>query len=66
MRGAWAFKGEGGQNCDAPNPENINVMLIKFEKKKSLEYDVAKVMSKYNVTDYQAFCFSKCRRPSEC
>lgn len=45
---------EGGENCDDLISENINVgVLLKFEKKKSGVYYVAKVMSRYNLTVYQ-------------
>lgn len=45
---------------DDANPENINIgdfLLIKFEKKKSVVDYVAKVISKYNLTESYIFVF---------
>lgn len=55
----------GEEEFDVPNPENINIgdfLLIKFEKKKSVVYYVAKVISKYNLTDYQVSYLRKTPR----
>lgn len=44
------------QDFDAPKPENIKIgdfLLVKFEKKKSVAYYVAKVISKYGVSEYE-------------
>lgn len=54
-------------NFDIPNSENIEIgdfLLIKFEKKKTVLYYVAKVISKYNTTDYQVSYLRK--RPGNC
>ncbi|CAK1597348.1 unnamed protein product [Parnassius mnemosyne] len=51
----------------APDPENINIgdfLLIKFDKKKSTVYYVAKVLSKYNLTEYQVSYLRK--KPGSC
>ncbi|KAF2894340.1 hypothetical protein ILUMI_11833 [Ignelater luminosus] len=50
---------EDGKNFDVPNSKNINIedlLRIKFEKKKTVVYYVAKIIFKYNMTDYQVSC----------
>lgn len=47
---------EMGQDSDTPKPDNIKIgdfLLVKFEKKKSVVYYVAKVISKYGVSEYE-------------
>lgn len=55
--------GDGrGEEFGIPNPENINIgdfLLIKFEKKNSSVHYVAKVFSKYSLTEYQVLHLRK-------
>lgn len=49
-------------NEEPVNPEHINIgdfLLIKFEKKKTVIYYVAKVVFKYNVTEYEVLYLRK-------
>ncbi|KAL3278151.1 hypothetical protein HHI36_013494, partial [Cryptolaemus montrouzieri] len=51
-----------GEDFDTPNPENLNivdVILIKFDKKTFVVHYVAKVISKYSVTEYQVLYLRK-------
>lgn len=54
---------EGGvEEFDIPKPEHINIgdfVLVKFEKKKSVVYYVAKIISKYSLTEYQVLYLRK-------
>lgn len=55
-------KSDDDINFNISNPDQVKVndfLLVKFEKKNTVVYYVAKVMSKYNLTEYQVLYLRK-------